>query len=70
MLLLKELDKILHEHVFGHRDEIACHQVLGHDLAETLRYDVARIVAVADFDSNRAAKGKQFIENYYTKKNR
>lgn len=39
-----------------------------HDLAETLNYDIARIVAVADFDSNRAAKGKQFIENYYTKK--
>jgi len=39
-----------------------------HDLAETLKYDVARIVAVADFDSNRAAKGKQFIENFYTKK--
>ena len=39
-----------------------------HDLAETLNYDVARIVAVADFDSNRAAKGKQFIENYYPKK--
>ena len=38
-----------------------------HDLAETLNYDVARVVAVADFDSNRAAKGKQFIENYYTK---
>ncbi|MFN8241893.1 MAG: Gfo/Idh/MocA family oxidoreductase [Bacteroidales bacterium] len=39
-----------------------------HDLAETLKYDVARVVAVADFDSNRAAKGKQFIENYYTRK--
>ncbi len=39
-----------------------------HDLAETLNYDVARIVAVADFDSNRLAKGKQFIENFYTKK--
>ncbi|HEX2975119.1 MAG TPA: Gfo/Idh/MocA family oxidoreductase [Bacteroidales bacterium] len=39
-----------------------------HDLAETLRYDAARVVAVADFDSNRAAKGKQFIENYYTRK--
>lgn len=39
-----------------------------HDLAETLRYDVARIVAVADFDSDRAAKGKKFIEDYYTKK--
>lgn len=39
-----------------------------HDLAETLNYDIARVVAVADFDSNRAAKGKQFIENFYTKK--
>jgi predicted dehydrogenase len=39
-----------------------------HDLAETLKYDQAMVVAVADFDSNRLAKGKQFIENYYTKK--
>jgi myo-inositol 2-dehydrogenase / D-chiro-inositol 1-dehydrogenase len=39
-----------------------------HDLPETLNYDVARIVAVADFDSNRAQKGKQFIENYYSRK--
>lgn len=39
-----------------------------HDLAETLKYDVARVVAVADFDSSRALQGKQFIENYYTKK--
>ncbi len=39
-----------------------------HDLAETLEYDVARVVAVADFDSKRAATGKQFIENFYTKK--
>ena len=39
-----------------------------HDLAETLNYDVARVVAVADFDSVRVTKGKQFIERYYTKK--
>ncbi len=39
-----------------------------HDLPDTLKYDVARVVAVADFDSLRVAKGKQFIENYYTKK--
>jgi len=31
-----------------------------HDLAETLKYDEARVVAVADLDSHRAAKGKQF----------
>jgi myo-inositol 2-dehydrogenase / D-chiro-inositol 1-dehydrogenase len=39
-----------------------------HDLAETLKYDAAKVVAVADFDSKRLAIGKQFIENYYTKK--
>lgn len=39
-----------------------------HDLEETLKYDIARVVAVADLDSNRLAKGKQFIENFYTKK--
>ena len=39
-----------------------------HDLAETLKYDVAKVVAIADFDSNRLAKGKQFIENFYAKK--
>ncbi len=39
-----------------------------HDLTETLPYDVARVVAVADWDSIRAAKGKQFIENFYAKK--
>ncbi len=41
---------------------------LTHDLAETLPYDSARVVAVADFDSNRLEKGRQFIENYYAKK--
>ena len=41
---------------------------MAHDLAETLGFDIARVVAVADFDSNRAAKGKQFIEDYYTRK--
>jgi len=41
---------------------------ISHDLAETLKYDVARIVAVADLDANRVVQGKQFIENYYSKK--
>ena len=40
----------------------------GHDLAETLLFDEARIIGVADLDSNRAALGKQFIEDFYTKK--
>jgi len=40
----------------------------GHDLAETLKFDEARIIAVADLDSNRVIKGKEFIEDYYAKK--
>ena len=39
-----------------------------HDLKDTLPFDVARVIAVADVDSNRAVKVKQFIENFYTKK--
>ncbi|MCE5345357.1 MAG: Gfo/Idh/MocA family oxidoreductase [Bacteroidales bacterium] len=39
-----------------------------HDLPETLKYDIARIVAVSDLDSRRAAEGKKFIENYYKNK--
>jgi hypothetical protein len=39
-----------------------------HDLPETMDYDVARVVAVADFDSVRVEKGKKFIEDFYTKK--
>ena len=38
-----------------------------HDLAETLRFEEARIIAVADLDSNRVAKGKLFIEDFYSK---
>ena len=33
-----------------------------------MRFDSAMVVAVADVDSNRAAQGKKFIENYYTKR--
>ncbi len=39
-----------------------------HDLAETLPIDLARVIAVCDLDSNRLEKGKQFIEDFYTKK--
>jgi myo-inositol 2-dehydrogenase / D-chiro-inositol 1-dehydrogenase len=39
-----------------------------HDLPETLKYESARVVSVADVDSIRAYKGKQFIESYYNKK--
>jgi myo-inositol 2-dehydrogenase / D-chiro-inositol 1-dehydrogenase len=39
-----------------------------HDLAETLKYDIARVIAVADFDSIRLTRGKQFIEEFYARK--
>ena len=41
---------------------------MGHDLAETLTFDAARVIAVCDLDANRVAKGKDFIEGFYAKK--
>jgi predicted dehydrogenase len=38
-----------------------------HDLQDTLRFDSARVIAVADFDSKRLLSGKKFIEEYYAK---
>ena len=39
-----------------------------HDMAETLKYDNARIIAVCDLDSKRLADGKKFVNDFYTKK--
>jgi predicted dehydrogenase len=39
-----------------------------HDMAETLKYDHARIVAVCDVDSKRLEEGKKYVNDYYTKK--
>jgi len=36
-----------------------------HDLPDTMRYDVARVVACCDLDIKRAMEGKQFIEDWY-----
>ncbi len=36
-----------------------------HDLPDTMRYDVARVVACCDVDFKRAREGKQFIEDWY-----
>jgi len=38
-----------------------------HDLAETLKYDIARVVAIADFDTIRLASGKKHIEDFYAR---
>ena len=39
-----------------------------HDLPETLKYDAARVVAVADLDSRRLLQGKKYIDEFYAKK--
>lgn len=39
-----------------------------HDLPETMKYDVARIIALSDLDSSRAGLGKKYIDDFYSKK--
>jgi myo-inositol 2-dehydrogenase / D-chiro-inositol 1-dehydrogenase len=39
-----------------------------HDLPETMKHDIARIIGVCDVDSKRAADGKRFIDGYYAEK--
>jgi len=38
------------------------------DISDTMRFDDAMVVAVADVDSNRMTLGKQLVEGFYTKK--
>ena len=40
----------------------------GHDLPETMKNEVARVIAVADVDKNRLAMGKRWIEKQYADK--
>ena len=39
-----------------------------HDMAENLKYDNAKIIAVCDVDSKRLADGKNYVNDYYAKK--
>jgi predicted dehydrogenase len=49
--------------------QIGCGRIArDHDLPGTMQYDVARVVAVADVDMDRARKGKELIEKYYREK--
>ena len=43
---------------------------MSHDLPETMKNEVARVMAVCDVDSKRVAKGKAFIEDHYLKQDR
>jgi predicted dehydrogenase len=46
--------------------QIGCGRIArGHDMAETLKYDVARMVAVSDLDTKRMADGKKLVEDFY-----
>src|SRR5215218_4863563 len=49
--------------------QIGCGRIAcTHDLPETFKYDVARIMAIADVDRNRQQSGKKLIEGWYAKK--
>jgi predicted dehydrogenase len=39
-----------------------------HDMPGILQYDNARIIAVCDLDAHRVIEGKQFVNDFYTKK--
>lgn len=36
-----------------------------HDLPETIKHDITRVIAVADVDRKRMAQGKEWVLNYY-----
>ncbi len=49
--------------------QIGCGRIARtHDMPETFKNDIARLVAVADVDRYRRDSGKQLIENWYAKK--
>jgi len=49
--------------------QIGCGRIArDHDMAETLKYDKARLIAVSDVDSNRMKDAKTLVENYYAEK--
>ena len=36
-----------------------------HDLPETMKNDIVRIIAISDLDTNRLKQGKVWVENRY-----
>ncbi|MGQ7870480.1 Gfo/Idh/MocA family protein [Sunxiuqinia sp. sy24] len=49
--------------------QIGCGRIArSHDLAETMKYDIARVIAVCDVDKNRMADGKKLVEDFYSEK--
>ena len=49
--------------------QIGCGRIAReHDLAETFKHDVARVVAACDVDRNRLEDGKRLIDRFYAQK--
>ncbi len=49
--------------------QIGCGRIARtHDLAETFKYDIAHIMAIADVDKTRLQSGKELVDGWYTKK--
>lgn len=49
--------------------QIGCGRIARtHDLPETFKNDIARIMAISDLDNTRLKSGKQMIESWYAKK--
>ncbi len=49
--------------------QIGCGRIArDHDMAETIKYDQARFIAVCDVDKKRLLDGKKYIDSYYAKK--
>ncbi len=48
--------------------QIGCGRIArDHDMPETMKYDMAQLVAVSDVDTKRLNDGKQFVEDWYAK---
>ena len=49
--------------------QIGCGRIArSHDMAETMKYDQARLIAVCDVDSKRLADGKKLVDDFYANK--
>ncbi|MFO7935536.1 MAG: Gfo/Idh/MocA family oxidoreductase [Bacteroidales bacterium] len=48
--------------------QIGCGRIArGHDLPETMRWDVSKVIAVSDVDSKRMKEGKELVERMYAR---
>ncbi len=48
--------------------QIGCGRIArDHDLPETMKNDIARVIACSDVDTNRMKEGKEYIENLHAK---